>query len=82
MQFVHDEYLRRKLTVIPREMIEVADRLPASIRLLLYRQQTELLFGDEAQRDRWIAARRSTARVEWRPSTPDGPPRRVRAPAP
>lgn len=82
MQLVHDEYLRRRLTVIPREMIEFADRLPASLRLLLYRHETELLFGDEAQRDRWIATRRSTARVEWRPSAPDGPPRRVRAPAP
>ena len=36
MQLVHDEYLRRRLTVIPREMIEFADRIcPQGIKYVI-----------------------------------------------
>lgn len=64
MQLVLEEYLRRQLSVVPPEVVELVDRLPASVRVLLYRQQTELLFGDAARRDAWLAARRPAARVE------------------
>jgi hypothetical protein len=66
---VFGEYERRGLDAIPPEMIELADRLPASVRLLLFRHQARLLFGAEERLAAWTKAQRATARVEVLPTT-------------
>lgn len=67
---VFAEYQRRKLDAIPPAMIEFADRLPASARLLLFRHQAALLFGSADRLAAWTAQQRRKARVEILTATP------------
>ncbi len=57
------EYGRRDLEEVPQEMIALADKLPGSVRLLIFRHQKSLLAKSAEAYRKWLTAARAKAKV-------------------
>jgi hypothetical protein len=63
MLLVMQEYRKRGLQAVPAEMIELAPRLQASVRYMMFLHQRQLLFSTNEAFSTWFEQRKKTARV-------------------
>jgi hypothetical protein len=64
MLLVMQEHRKRGLQAVPAGMIELASKLQASVRYMMYLHQKQLMFTSNEAFSTWPARRRKTARIQ------------------